>query len=245
MAINEQSNDKTVPAVTGENTAGGEGILGKSTDWQGVHGVSVNQAGVVGDSQNFVGVWGACPKGTGVVGISTDWRGVSGESEKNAGVFGGSKEFVGVWGESPKSAGVVGKSVDWRGVDGQSEKNAGVFGYSKDFAGVWAESKTSEGIHAETWSDSRAAIAAVNQTPNGTGAALYAEKKGSIGHAGYFVGNVHVTQSITVEGDVMLQNGDCAEAFLGERSGLPLPPLPGAGYFARAGNEIDWRSDGH
>ena len=35
------------------------------------------------------------------------------------------------------------------------------------------------------------------------------------------------------------------ETFLGERSGLPIPPLPGAGYFARAGNEIDWRSDGN
>jgi hypothetical protein len=36
---------------------------------------------------------------------------------------------------------------------------------------------------------------------------------GSIGHAGFFDGDVHVTRSVTVEGDIILPNGDCAEEF--------------------------------
>jgi hypothetical protein len=37
-------------------------------------------------------------------------------------------------------------------------------------------------------------------------------EKGSFG-AGFFDGNVHVTRSITVRGDVILTNKDCAEEF--------------------------------
>src|SRR4029077_5803922 len=36
-----------------------------------------------------------------------------------------------------------------------------------------------------------------------------------------------------------------AETFLGERSGVSISALRGFGYFARAGNEIDGRSNGH
>src|SRR6266403_4675358 len=36
-----------------------------------------------------------------------------------------------------------------------------------------------------------------------------------------------------------------AETFLGERSGVSVSALRGFGYFARAGNEIDGRSNGH
>src|SRR6266481_7177625 len=36
-----------------------------------------------------------------------------------------------------------------------------------------------------------------------------------------------------------------AETFLGERSGVSVSALRGFGYFARAGNEIDRRSNGH
>src|SRR6478672_3845468 len=36
-----------------------------------------------------------------------------------------------------------------------------------------------------------------------------------------------------------------AETFLGERSGVSVSALRGFGYFARAGNEIDGRGDGH
>ena len=36
-----------------------------------------------------------------------------------------------------------------------------------------------------------------------------------------------------------------AETFLGERSGVSVSAVRGFGYFARTGNEIDRRSDGH
>src|SRR6478736_8840580 len=36
-----------------------------------------------------------------------------------------------------------------------------------------------------------------------------------------------------------------AETFLGERSGVSISALRGFGYFARAGDEIDGRSNGH
>src|SRR5437763_707637 len=63
------SNRKDVPAVSGENTAGGDGLLGTShkggrgvagfsDTWQGVYGHSVENAGVVGESPGMHGVYG-------------------------------------------------------------------------------------------------------------------------------------------------------------------------------------------
>ena len=42
-----------------------------------------------------------------------------------------------------------------------------------------------------------------------------------------------------------LHEGNRAATFLGERSGLSVSALPGPRHFARPGNEIDRRSDGH
>jgi hypothetical protein len=119
--IDATSPTNSVAAVTGTNTGGGIGVLGRSP--------------------TFCGLWGESTKSAGTVGKSVDWRGVDGQSVNNAGVFGLSQNFVGVWGESPKSAGVAGKSVAWRGVDGQSVNNAGVFGFSQNFVGIWAETQ--------------------------------------------------------------------------------------------------------
>lgn len=58
-----------------------------------------------------------------------------------------------------------------------------------------------------------AAIAAFNRNPASTGAAIHAEKQGASGHAGFFVGNVHITGNLVTNGDVVLQNADCAEDF--------------------------------
>lgn len=80
-------------------------------------------------------------------------------------------------------------------------------------AGVWATSESFEAVHAETKSPGTAAIAAYNNNPGGTGAAIFAKKEGTPGHAGFFVGNVHVTGLLSVEGDIALTNADCAEDF--------------------------------
>ncbi|HEY3289938.1 MAG TPA: hypothetical protein VGK87_07420, partial [Anaerolineae bacterium] len=66
MAISETSSDVNQPAILGENTAGGDGIVGKgrrgvvgqSDAYQGVFGTSRDNAGVVGESATFHAVFG-------------------------------------------------------------------------------------------------------------------------------------------------------------------------------------------
>ena len=68
-------------------------------------------------------------------------------------------------------------------------------------------------MHAETKSRTSAAIAAYNLTPNGPGAAIFAKKEGTQGHAGFFEGNVWVSGELGVGIDIILANADCAEDF--------------------------------
>lgn len=89
----------------------------------------------------------------------------------------------------------------------------GVKAVSEDGLGLAAYSTALEAVHAETQSRTHAAIAAFNLNPNGGGAAIYANKAGTRGHAGFFVGNVWVTGELGVGGDVVLANADCAEDF--------------------------------
>jgi hypothetical protein len=115
---------------------------------------------------------------------------------------------VGVYGET------TGVAKGPAGVWGEHKGTGiGVKAVSKGGTGLAALSKTGEAVHAETQSPAMAAVTALNLAPNGTGSALYAKKAGSMGHAGYFDGDVHVTRSVTVEGDVILRNADCAEEF--------------------------------
>ncbi len=130
--------------------------------------------------------------GPGVIGKSTKWVGVYGET---AGIENGP---AGVWGEH-KGAGIGVKAV------------------SKDGQGLVAFSASNEAIHAETNSPWSAAIAAYNLDPDGTGAAIFARKTGSQGHAAFFDGNVHIT------GDISLSNADCAECFDIEHGTLVEP----------------------
>jgi hypothetical protein len=207
-----------IPAFSG-------GVYGESTQFNGVRGVTYapGHGAVVGVSENHTnqagpGVFGQSD-GTGVWGTSKTWMGVFGFSESTTG-------GAGVMGEA-NGAGVIGKSHSWHGVYGETPSTTGgagvwgehkangtgVVGKSIGGVGVWGVSDTHEGVHAETRSPGTAAIAAYNLAPNGTGAALFAKKEGSIGHAGFFDGDVHVTRSVTVEGDVRLLNADCAEEF--------------------------------
>ncbi|MGC2576086.1 MAG: hypothetical protein WA376_00745 [Terrimicrobiaceae bacterium] len=68
-------------------------------------------------------------------------------------------------------------------------------------------------MHAETKSLTTAAIAAYNLNPNGPGAAIFAKKAGTQGHAGFFEGNVWVSGELGVGKDIILANADCAEDF--------------------------------
>lgn len=115
--------------------------------------------------------------------------------------------------------GVVGKSGTGRGVLGQSDSNTAVEGNSKSGIGVYGSSDSFEGMHAVTNSLRTAAIAAYNDNPFGTGAAIYAKKAGNMGVAGFFeggvfvTGDVHVRGNITADRDICCMGADFAEDF--------------------------------
>lgn len=94
--------DSTGAGVWGKSVAGA-GVVGESTDFEGVRGVAhnVNHGAVVGihDAGGFA-VFGNSPTGAGVVGVSGTWVGVYGESTNQAGVWGKSTNATGVYGES-------------------------------------------------------------------------------------------------------------------------------------------------
>jgi hypothetical protein len=211
-------------AVTGTATGGSSlGVFGTG-DAVGVRGDGKTWHGVAGFSESTTGGYGVYGEGLaggpGVVGKSKSWHAVAGFSESTTGGFG-------VYGEAVGS-GVVGLSKTWNGVYGETagvaNGPAGVWGehksagigvkaVSKDGVGLAAFSASNEAIHAETRSPAVAAIAGFNLNPSSTGAAIYGKKEGTQGHAGVFVGNVHVTGSLTADGDIVLSNADCAEDF--------------------------------
>ena len=206
----EISNDKDVPAVLGENTAGGFGLFGKSELGVGVHGE--NGGGNIGPDKGC-GIWGESQNGFGVFGSSNNHRGVRGVSKIGVGVNGinGAPATV----QPDRGCGVHGETLHGYGVCGISDNHQGVRGASKSGVGVFGTSDQGEGVHGETQSANLAAIAAFMLNPNGVGAALYAENRGKgVGLlakggrlAGLFEGDVEVT------GDIRLPNADCAEDF--------------------------------
>ena len=201
------------------------GVYGESSLFNGVRGVTsaVFHGAVVGVQENDTdqagpGVFGQS-KGTGVWGESRTWMGVYGKSDSTTG-------GAGVMGEA-QGAGVIGKSATWHGVYGETPSTtggagvwgeakgpgAGVVGKGGSGVGVWAVSDTYEAVHAETHSPVTAAIAAYNLAPDGTGAAVFAKKEGSVGHAGFFDGDVFVSRTLTVQTDIVMLAQDFAEDF--------------------------------
>ena len=184
----EVTGEKSI-AVTATATGDGSvGVYGQG-DAVGVRGDGKTWHGVTGISESTTGGAGVMGQGTatGVIGKGETWIGVYGETQSTTG---GS----GVWGE-------------------HKANGAGVVGKSQSGAGVWAVSETGEGVHVETKSPTVAAIAGFNLNPNGTGAAIYGKKEGPQGHAGFFIGHVHVTGNLTADGDILLSGADCAEDF--------------------------------
>lgn len=134
----------------------------------------------------------AVPGGAGGVGVFGFTK-----VRKAAGVFGvnDTDEGVGVQGNGPE-AGVAGfnNKGTGPGVKGFSEGNTGVLGQSTTGSGIVATSRDGQGV--STFSDNDIAIFA---------------KGGKF--AGVFDGNVDVSKDLTVAGDIILRNADCAEYF--------------------------------
>jgi hypothetical protein len=180
--------------VSGSSTAG-LGVTGQSTTNNGVFGGSDTGIGVNGTSRTNHAVHGESEAGRGVVGISKTFVGVTGMSTSNDGVFGSSDTGIGVQGTSRTNHAVHGESAAGRGVVGISQTFVGVTGTSTSNDGVLGTSTSGIGVH-------------------GKGGQL----------AGLFEGDVTVTGKITVQGDIVLTNADCAEDF--DISG-PDPVEPG------------------
>ena len=84
---------------------------------------------------------------------------------------------------------------------------AGVWGECDTGNGVYGASAGWNGVEGDSWSPVHAGVAGVNHAG---GPAIWGS---STGNAGQFEGNVAVSGTITVGGDVILQNADCAEDF--------------------------------
>ncbi|HEY3132523.1 MAG TPA: hypothetical protein VGL91_23950 [Acidobacteriota bacterium] len=217
------SDDPNKAAVYGQHTAGGLGVQGISDTGTAVYGWTMS------DDGNLPAVTGkADGKGEGVYGESNNGEGVRGVSHApgRAAVAGindnrTAEAGPGVYGESNKGEGVRGVShAPGRAAVAAINDNqtmgagAGVYAESKKSVGVYAVSQDYEAVHAETHSPGTAAVAAYNVNPDGKGAALFAKKEGTVGHAGFFAGNVYVTGELAVEQDIKLINSaDCAEEF--------------------------------
>jgi hypothetical protein len=156
--------------------------------------VPVIQPGVTGEGSG-VGAIGVSGNGTG------GGRGVVGVSDTNAGVEGDSSTTsgIGVYGSATGGGrGVVGVSDTSAGVEGDSSTTSGIGVYGRATGGargVVGVSDTNTGIEGD--STSGYGVYGTSQT----------------GTAGYFQGNVEVTGTVTVGGDVVLTNSDCAEDF--------------------------------
>lgn len=172
--------------VTDENA-----IEGKSVKGRGLVGSSDTDYGIRGHSKKSAGIRGSSDEGRGVEGWSTSSEGIVGITKTGTGVAGASDTGYGTSGESKKSAGVRGTSVEGRGVEGWSEASYGASGDSRTSAGVRGTSV--EGTGTEGWSTNGTGVFATSQN----GVAIYG-KGGKL--AGFFEGDVEVTESLTVKG---------------------------------------------
>jgi hypothetical protein len=215
--------------------AGGAGVWGVSTGGRGVVGVvdrppddagtssvdeGTNLPDMVGDHGVIGGGLGATHLGDVVAGGS-EVGGVGGthlgDALSGADVIGGGLtvgnaidvldkdtprgDDVGVWGETRYGRGVVGVVTEpgGAGVWGATTNGRSVVGVDAGVGnGVWGESATGR---------------AVVGVAGGPGTAIYGEKRGDGGFAGFFVGDVHVSGSVSAGGDIVLVNADCAEDF--------------------------------
>jgi hypothetical protein len=220
MSISEVSNNASEPAVLGENTAGGDGLVGKgrrgvvgeSETFQGVFGKSRDNAGIVGESALFHAVFGVSDSvnNGGVFGANrAGGFGVIGTCDSNIGVAGDSKTGKGVRGASETGDGVFGTGR--RGVVGESETFQGVFGKSRDNAGIVGESAKFHAIFGISHDVNNAGLFGTNDV-GGFGVIAVSEtgigiaaKGGRL--AGRFEGDIEIT------GDIRLANADCAEDF--------------------------------
>jgi hypothetical protein len=147
-----------------------------------------------GDSTNPLvpGIKGTNTTGTGVFGSgSCGVHGVNGPGANNPPPVG-----PGLWGESEFGYGVYAACVANDAIHADSTKGNAVVGvaHAQGTAGVLGISDNGNGVSG------------ISKTGNGVFGS-------GGGFAGFFDGNVRVTRNLTVDQDVVLSGGDCAEQF--------------------------------
>jgi len=167
-ALDGESNDISTPAVTGNNTVGGPGVLGQSQSGPGISGHSITGAAVAGESDQGIGV-SALGHGTAPVVES-----VNDNATADAG--------PGLRARSA-AAGVIGESTTWMGVFGLTQSTTGGNGVMGQAvgpgAGVFGESSTGIGVYGQT-SGPATSAAGVRGVANagGVGPAVVGENLG-------------------------------------------------------------------
>jgi hypothetical protein len=246
------------PALGGIATSsGGTGVYGTASGSAsvGVNGASDSGAGVYGTASSGAGkgisgyasgssgygVWGESSSNVGVYG--TGPVGTQGASTNGYGVYGGdSSAGYGVYGTAGSNGfGVYGTAgADGYGVYGDSSGSNSVAVYANNTGtgsayGVYAVSSNSNGVYAQSNGNS-AAVKGVSGTTSTSNGAVYAENTGggygiyatSSGDAGYFSGNVKITGTLTVVGDINGANGGTCTCSSDERLKKNIEPLPSA-----------------
>jgi hypothetical protein len=143
----EASSATSDPAIHGDNTVGGPGVVGTSDSGDGVSGSSTTGHGVSGFSSRDSGVFGRSETLNGVHGESPTGVGVAGDgSPTGIGVLGGSESGNGVHGNSGSGVGVFGHSQSGVGIAGGSETGFGVQGFSPGSIGVHGVTETNDGV---------------------------------------------------------------------------------------------------
>ncbi len=221
------STDPNVAGVLGENTAGGPGVSGRGTPAGDFQSASSDGVYAISYAPQHYGVSAANDAGGG---------GVFGRGTPGGGFESPSGDGVDAVSHSPQHSGVVGVNdagnagVSGRGTpagDFQSSSGDGVYAisYSPQHCGVAAgndsggigvfgrgtpggafESASGNGVYALSHDAQHAGVFGAND--NG-GIGVY----GKATQAGIFEGNVTVTGTIGVTGDVILTGADCAEEF--------------------------------
>ena len=198
-------------AVLGTSTGGGAGVRGiaKGDNRNGMHGIAANGDGVVGEStKGGAGVRGIA-KGKGHIGmhgIAANGDGMRGESTKGgAGIRGVAKGKgnIGMHAIAANGDGVVGEST---------KGGAGVRGIAKGKGHVAVHGNAANGDGVIGTSTKGGA--GVRGISNSTDHAGVTGENNAKGPAGLFFGNVKITGDLTMAGgDILLNNGDCAEEF--------------------------------
>ena len=204
-------------------------LVGHSDDGVGISGSSNTSDGVAGRSTSSFGIFAASGSGVGLRAVSDTGRALEAQAKTNGeGVVGQSEGGPGVLGISNTSDGVVGKSVGAIGVFGTSGTGVGIRAVSEAGRALEAQAKgNGEGVVAQSnGGDGVLGISGTGVGVHGKGGKLAGQFEGNVAitgtctvvgelHTGNHTcdGNIHTKGNHTVDGDIQLSGQDYAEDF--------------------------------